>query len=81
MCLGSVPSPINEGPDGEKYYSGQYITKNCGSKDAGNVDAIQIDHPYYLRSSSAGNMPAYSKLVAQAVADFMADYYYMNRTI
>ena len=71
----SVPSPTNEGPDGSKYYSGQYITKNYGSKDAGNVDAIQIDHPYYLRSSSAGNMPAYSKLVAQAVADFMADYY------
>lgn len=68
-----VPSPNHPGPDGGNYYSGGYISKTYGSKYGGDVDAIQIESPRSLRSSSAS--PPYAQDLAQAIVDFMDLYY------
>ncbi|KAM5145672.1 uncharacterized protein ACMZJ9_013045 [Mantella aurantiaca] len=46
-----VPSPSNPGPHGGNYFSGGYIVATHGSKISGEVDAIQIELPRWIRES------------------------------
>jgi len=44
----AVPSPRQAKPGTDVYYRGGYITQTHGSRDGGNVDAIQMEFPKEL---------------------------------
>ena len=49
--LDTVPSPTNKSPNGEKYYSGGYITETYSRLN--KMNAIQLELPFKLRSDSS----------------------------
>ncbi|XP_053328890.1 uncharacterized protein LOC128502946 [Spea bombifrons] len=63
-----VPSPTNPGPNGGNYFSGGYITSTHGSKLRGEVDAIQIELPKWIRESS--ERPRFGVALAKAITNF-----------
>jgi len=70
----SVPSPRypkpSDGTEG-KYYSGGYITRRWGSRDQGEIDAIQLEMPYHVRKFWTTN----GAKIAEVVVEFMNEYY------
>merc|ERR1712039_422706 len=67
----TVPSPTDPGPHGGKYFSGGYITRTYSSK----LDAIQIELPSALRSSSPQIVQEGVTNLAAAVLHFMSLWY------
>lgn len=63
----AVPSPQNKTPDGNSYFSGGYTVKTYGSRDGGNIDAIQMEFPRSLRTGW-NNDTKYE--LARAIASF-----------
>ncbi|KAJ7386624.1 hypothetical protein OS493_008775 [Desmophyllum pertusum] len=47
--LGAVPSPQNKKRNMAKYFRGGYTVKNYGSRDGGDIDAIQMEFPQMFR--------------------------------
>merc|ERR1719347_1023591 len=46
----AVPSPRQTKPGEDKYYSGGWITQVHGSRDGGQIDAIQLEFPTDIRT-------------------------------
>ncbi|XP_022783766.1 uncharacterized protein LOC111324472 [Stylophora pistillata] len=67
--LAAVPSPLDEDPNGEKFFSGGYTTRVHGSKDGGNIDAIQLELPRELRFEWNRNV-ALQNALANAIVKF-----------
>lgn len=67
--LNTVPSPVNRSPNGERYYSGGYITKTYSQFNRMNV--IQAELPYSLRTSDSYKNS--SMIIAKAIYDFYAE--------
>ncbi|CAJ0967959.1 unnamed protein product [Ranitomeya imitator] len=63
-----VPSPSNPGPNGGNYFSGGYITSTYGSKTSGEVDAIQIELPKWIRESA--ERPKFAAVLAKALLNY-----------
>lgn len=63
-----VPSPTNPGPNGGNYFSGGYIVGTHGSKLCGEVDAIQIELPKWIRESE--ERPSFGIALAKALINF-----------
>ncbi|XP_040298136.1 uncharacterized protein LOC121009228 [Bufo bufo] len=63
-----VPSPSNPGPNGGAYFSGGYITSTHGSKISGEVDAIQIELPKWIRENV--ERPKFAAVLAKAILNF-----------
>ncbi|KAM3911720.1 uncharacterized protein RB166_020278 [Leptodactylus fuscus] len=63
-----VPSPLNPGPNGGNYFSGGYITSTHGSKISGEVDAIQIELPKWIRDSA--ERPKFAAVLAKAILNY-----------
>lgn len=63
-----VPSPSNPGPNGGNYFSGGYITSTHGSKVSGEVDAIQIELPKWIRESA--ERPKFAVVLAKAILKY-----------
>ncbi|KAG8448503.1 hypothetical protein GDO86_015553 [Hymenochirus boettgeri] len=63
-----VPSPTHPGPSGGNYFKGGYIVKTHGSKDNGQVDAVQIELPRWIRDSS--ERPIFCAALAKAISNF-----------
>ena len=59
--LDAVPSPEDEDPNGESYFSGGYTTKTYGSRDGGDIDAIQLEFPKGFRLGWGNNEDAQKK--------------------
>ena len=68
-----VPSPANRSPRGGRYFKGGYNTLIHGSRNGGQVDAIQIEAPSHLRNSAAGSR--FAMKLAFVVRDFIRKYY------
>ncbi|XP_072286326.1 uncharacterized protein [Pyxicephalus adspersus] len=64
----SVPSPSNPGPNGGNYFSGGYIVATHGSKSSGEVDAIQIELPRWIRESA--ERPSFAAALAKAILSY-----------
>lgn len=47
--LPTVPSPLEKVPNGPRYFHGGYIVEKFGSRNGGEIDAIQIEFPKDLR--------------------------------
>ena len=69
----AVPSLSHRIPGSEKYFSGGYNTKTYGSRDGGNVDAIQIESSKEQRSEEGRE--DYAKALARAIFNFMNIHY------
>jgi hypothetical protein len=66
--LKSTPSKEEPNPSrNQKYFSGGYCTQAYGSKDGGNIDAIQIELPKPLRFSASGR-----EIVTTALSESLA---------
>ncbi|XP_044162010.1 uncharacterized protein LOC122946438 isoform X2 [Bufo gargarizans] len=63
-----VPSPSNPGPNGGAYFSGGFITSTHGSKISGEVDAIQIELPKWIRESVERSK--FAAVLAKAILNF-----------
>ncbi|XP_077340907.1 uncharacterized protein LOC143986295 isoform X2 [Lithobates pipiens] len=64
----SVPSPSNPGPKGGNYFSGGHIVATHGSKTSGEVDAIQIELPRWIRESA--ERPKFAAVLAKAILNY-----------
>ena len=58
--------------------TGGYITKTHGSKDKGNVDAIQIEIPTPIRESEEEVQTPYIAKLTQAIVKFINVNYYQH---
>ena len=68
-----VPSLYYPSPGNGSYFNGGYITRRYGSRVEGQIDAIQIESPFKLRSDAErGN---YAKGLANAIKLYMDKYY------
>ncbi|KAM8952800.1 uncharacterized protein RCH25_043521 [Pelodytes ibericus] len=63
-----VPSPTYPGSSGGNYFSGGYITSAHGSKLSGDVDAIQMELPRWIRESN--ERPSFAAALAKAIFNF-----------
>ena len=70
----AVPSPNYPGPNKTHYFSGGFITKRYGSRDSGDIDAIQIASPKSLRHSN--KYFDYCEALAKGIVKFVRQYYY-----
>jgi len=46
----ALPSPRQHSPDGDRYFNGGFIVQTYGSREKGNVDAIQLEFQSWIRS-------------------------------
>ena len=75
--LDSLPSPVFPDPAGNPYFTGGYIVRQHGSRDAGTVDAIQIESPFSIRDSSSSRAPLVAAL-GPALQVFFQTHYGVN---
>lgn len=70
----TVPSPDNPRPNNASFYSGGYITKIHGSKEGGNVDAIQVEIHRINRTPKV-KRDAFSKALGKVIVKYYETYY------
>lgn len=63
-----VPSPSNPGPNGGNYFPGKYIISAHGSKVSGEVDAIQVELPMWIRERA--ERPKFAAVLAKAILKY-----------
>lgn len=75
----SVPSHKKPAPGSQKYFRGGYTVQTHGSKDGGQVDAIQIEVQSEIRVQKDGGgkkkRDPFTKALVDVVADFLTMYY------
>ncbi len=71
LSVRGVPSPSDPNPGSNPYFTGGYDTRRYGSRNGGNIDGIQLEHPWAIRKSRDTRNP-YAKKLARAVLSFMA---------
>ena len=67
--LDAVPSPLDEDPEGEKFFYGGYTTRHYGSRYGGKIDAIQLELPIGVRYKWNGD-DALKNAFAKAIVQF-----------
>lgn len=67
--LDAVPSTQDTSPNGESYFSGGYTSKTYGSRDGGDIDAIQMEFDSTFRKGWRRDEEAQKK-VARAILSF-----------
>ena len=65
-----VPSVIDLGPAGSRYFSGGYITARYGSRDGGIISAIQVELPQPGIRDLEENWSSYASAFATAVGAY-----------
>jgi len=72
----ALPSPRQHSPDGDKYFNGGYITQTYGSREKGNVDAIQLEFQSWIRSyASEDEQDKFCEELAKNIYKFYQLYY------
>jgi len=71
----ALPSPRQPRPGKDKYYRGGFTTQTYGSRDGGDVDAIQIEVQGEIRLGSAEVLERYSKTLARVLRSFFEKNY------
>ena len=67
----AVPSPSQPYPGMDKYYRGGWITQVYGSKDEGNIDAVQLEFPTEIRvEASEEDRARFGKKLAMNIEKF-----------
>jgi len=73
----ALPSPRQRKPDGDKYFNGGYITQQYGSRDEGNIDAIQLEFPSWIRTQATKEIQdAFCDELANNIACFYFHFYH-----
>ena len=67
--LDAVPSPQDQSPNGERYFSGGSTVKTYGSRDTGIIDAIQMEFDSTFRKGWRDDVEAQND-VARAILSF-----------
>jgi hypothetical protein len=74
----TIPSPWNPDPgtdssgDVNDYYRGGYNTIRHGSLNGGPIDALQIEHPAFIRESTQ-NRGDYAQVLVSSLMDFLVN--------
>jgi hypothetical protein len=63
----AVPSAIHPDPGLAEYFTGGYNTERHGSRDGGNISAIQIEHHFPGLRDDAGNLERYAAALTDAL--------------
>jgi len=71
----SIPSSRQPVPGEDKYYRGGWITQTQGSRDGGQVDAVQIEMPAGIRHSPEEDRKEFTKKLAKVINEFHQRYY------
>jgi len=73
----ALPSPRQHSPDGDKYFNGGYITQTYGSREKGNVDAIQLEFQSWIRGyyASEDEQDKFCEELAKNIYKFYQLYY------
>jgi len=72
----ALPSPRQHSPNGDRYFNGGYITLTYGSRDKGNVDAIQLEFQSWIRSyASEDEQNTFCDELAKNIKKFYQLYY------
>jgi len=72
----AVPSPRQPTPGKDKYYRGGWITQIHGSRDGGNIDAIQLEFPTEIRTEVSDEEQArFGEKLAKNIESFQNFYY------
>jgi len=75
----ALPSPRQHSPDGDKYFNGGFITETYGSRDEGNVDAIQLEFPSWVRTQASNETrDKFCEELAKNIYKFYQLYYEPN---
>ena len=74
--LQAVPSPQNKKPNRAQYFSGGYTAKKYGSRDGGDIDAIQMEFPKTFRKGWGTNS---KNRVVRAIFSFIKQSYYQDK--
>ena len=69
-----VPSVIDLGPAGSRYFSGGYITARYGSRDGGIISAIQVELPQPGIRDLEENWSSYASAFATAVGAYYGNH-------
>lgn len=67
--LDAVPSPQDQSPNGDSYFSGGFTVKTYGSRDDGDIDAVQMEFDSPFRKGWGGDEDA-QNAVARAILGF-----------
>ncbi|MBO6576817.1 MAG: hypothetical protein JJ896_14410 [Rhodothermales bacterium] len=72
----ATPSATDPAPaEGEAFFSGGYITRRHGSRDGGQVDAVQLEAHFPGARDSEASIARLATDVAEAVANFLDAWY------
>jgi len=72
----AVPSPRQPSPGDEKYFKGGEITRMYGSRDGGQVDAIQLEMPAEMRYQGGREVRhRFADALGEAIHKFYTRYY------
>lgn len=72
----AVPSPRQPSPGGEKYFRGGEITRMYGSREGGQVDAIQLEMPAEMRYQGGREVRhRFADSLGEAIHKFYTRYY------
>jgi len=71
----AIPSPRQPVPGEDKYYRGGWITQIHGSRDGGDVDALQIEQPRAIREAELEEREEYTRKLAKVIAEYHQRYY------
>jgi len=70
----AVPSPRQPEPGSTVYYRGGYTVQTHGSRDGGNVDAIQLEFPGEVISDDT-RRPTFAAKIGDVLTNFHETYY------
>jgi len=74
----ALPSPRQPKPDGDKYFNGGYIVRTHGSRNKGNVDAIQLEFPSWIRSHATDDMrEEFCEKLAKNIVRYYIHFYHL----
>jgi len=72
----AVPSPRKPKPGSDKYWSGGFITQQYGSREGGQVDAIQLEMPSELRIKGGEKVRTeFAETLGEVLWQFYHQYY------
>lgn len=74
----TIPSPVSQGPSGDPYFTGGYITAAHGSRDGGSISAIQMECPWEGVRDTQENRQRFATALAEALGPFFEKQFGMN---
>lgn len=73
--VAAVPSSKQPDPGQDDYFTGGYNTLRHGSRDGGQIDAVQIEHHFPGLRDTHENRVRYAEVLAAALLDFFQAHY------